>query len=159
MAGKKLTKTNKEILQVLRDYPDARIEYLDFSVKYRLIVPSRGFTRSIRNNDTFYFLKTWLKEVDKKKGNYNRYYTIREDAEISDAWYRDEIARQGLEALNRRAEELRQRNTEAEQSADRLWGVWKALERGEVINLQPGPYTFFFEFEGRQYRLEEGDEV
>ena len=158
MANKKLTKTHKEILQTLRDNPEARIEYLDFSVKYRLVCPGQAQDKRIQN-DTFSFLATWLKQVDSgNKGSHNRYYTIREDAEISDAWRRDELDRQRLAVLDRKAELERRLAEAASQSEARLRDVWNVLTTGNLpTDPKIGPYVITFEFNGREYRIEEGE--
>lgn len=106
--------------------------------------------------ETFSFIKIWLKQAP-KPNSYGQYvYTFKPGAEISDTWRRDELARQGLERLNRQAEEARQKQVKEEQAEARLREVWEVLITGDLIeDLEIYPHVIIFTHNGRKYYIRE----
>lgn len=155
MAEKKLTKVQKEILQTLRDNPKAKIVSI-WRGGYRLVA---GETKRAIQFDTFQFLRPWLIQGPYSRGQ-SDYYTFKKGAEITDSWRSDELARQGLERLNRQAEAARQKLLEEQQAEARLREVWEVLTSGNVEKeVEIYPHAIFFKHNGRRYRIEDAGEV
>lgn len=146
----KLTKTQIKMLQTLRDNPKAKIvDYLYGST--RLV--SSGVTGRAIAWESWQFIKVFLKEVGRDIHR-NTHYTIREDAEISDAWRAQEEARRVAEYNAQQAAKEAAKEQARLESLAQFQDVAGVLSTEVCSGIEAWDGGVEFEYKGVKYTIQ-----
>lgn len=152
MNQRRLTPAQKEILQTLKDNPEAYI-YEGWGHSYKLCYGDS--LRSIQIDTMMFLRHYWLQKHPKSRPGSEK-YTIKPDAEISDAWKDRENQRQAEESARKQADKEAAIQAEREDSEARNKRLLEAIRGGQVDGVAWWG-GIQLEFEGQKYHVGKSD--